>query len=125
MSKLKKPVLLKSFNIPTRITLRSDQRVQLMRAINKHFLGDEIPNKVAKDGSFVPKYPEKETPEFNEMVASIHRTLEVDIPVEVYSDGSMVFGKIPDSGPLMIGVSHTQYMLSRHKEKVPSKGKKK
>lgn len=117
MSKSKKPVLLGKFNFTTRIQFNNDQRGQLLRAINKHFLGDEIPNKVGKGGSFIPKYPEKETQEFKEITASAYRSHEVNIPVEVYSDGSMVFGKIPDSGPIMMEGSYTKCIASKGKKK--------
>ena len=47
-----------------RIQLDHEQKQQLNRFLNLHYLGDVNCNELDENGHFVAKYPEKETEEF-------------------------------------------------------------
>jgi hypothetical protein len=66
------------FEIETTLLLSNDQKLQLKKNINLHYLGDEYCNELV-DGQFVPKYPEKETKHYKNVC---HR-IEVGIPVRL------------------------------------------
>jgi hypothetical protein len=51
-----------------RIRLDHEQKQQLNRFLNLHYLGDIHCNEYDKNFKLVPKYPEKETKEFDEAV---------------------------------------------------------
>ena len=49
-----------------RIELDYEQKQQLARYLNLHYLGDVNCNELDESGFFFPKYPEKETEEFKD-----------------------------------------------------------
>ena len=67
-----------------RIDLSDDQRQQLRRYLNLHYLGDVYCNEYNEDFKLVPKYPEKETQEFKD--AKWRADVSVDYPVKVVYD---------------------------------------
>ena len=52
----------------------TEQRNQLARYLNLHYLGDVDCNKKDENGNFVSKYPEKETEEFKEATKRLYAT---------------------------------------------------
>jgi len=51
-----------------RIQLDHEQKQQLNRFLNLHYLGDVNCNELDENGHFVAKYPEKETQEFKDAI---------------------------------------------------------
>jgi len=67
-----------------RIQLDHEQRQQLRRYLNLHYLGDVDCNELDENLKFVPKYPEKETQEFKD--AMWRADMSVDYQVKVVYD---------------------------------------
>jgi len=67
-----------------RIQLDHEQKQQLNRFLNLHYLGDVNCNGMDENGHFVPKYPEKETQEFKD--AMWRSGMSVDYQVKVVYD---------------------------------------
>jgi hypothetical protein len=67
-----------------RIQLDHEQKQQLNRFLNLHYLGDVNCNEMDENGHFVPKYPEKETQEFKD--AMWRSGMSVDYQVKVVYD---------------------------------------
>jgi hypothetical protein len=67
-----------------RIQLNHEQKQQLTRYLNLHYLGDVNCNEYDEDMKIVPKYPEKETQEFKEAVW--RAGMGVDYQVKVVYD---------------------------------------
>jgi hypothetical protein len=67
-----------------KIELDYEQRQQLNRFLNLHYLGDVNGNEMDENGHFVAKYPDKETQEF---IDAIWRAdMSVDYQVKVVYD---------------------------------------
>ena len=67
-----------------RIQLDHEQKQQLNRFLNLHYLGDVNCNELDENGHFVAKYPEKETEEFKD--AMWRAGMSVDYQVKVIYD---------------------------------------
>ena len=76
--------LIKSFIVSTTNYLPPKQQVELVTAVNLHFLGD--PHCNTADGQ--PKYPEKETPEFLEANRMNLRPIFAKLKVCYYDDAT-------------------------------------
>jgi hypothetical protein len=68
-----------------KIQLDFEQKQQLSRYLNLHYLGDVNCNKLDENGNFVPTYPEKETEEFKEVKwrAQADHTYQVKVVYDV------------------------------------------
>ena len=86
-NKKTKPVFLATYELVSSYSIKNDNAEDLNRRFNLHYLGHEIPNKLVK-GKLVAKYPEKETPQFMEVINRLRSTHIFDVFVDVYSDGS-------------------------------------
>ena len=64
-----------------RIQLDHEQKQQLNRFLNLHYLGDIHCNEYDENFKLVPKYPEKETKEFDEAVWRINAVHEYQVKV--------------------------------------------
>jgi hypothetical protein len=64
-----------------RIRLNHEQKQQLNRFLNLHYLGDVNCNEMDENGHFVAKYPEKETEEFKDAMWRAHTTHECEVKV--------------------------------------------
>jgi hypothetical protein len=64
-----------------RIRLDHEQRQQLARYLNLHYLGDVNCNELNENGHYVAKYPEKETQEFKDAIWKINATHEYQVKV--------------------------------------------
>jgi hypothetical protein len=64
-----------------RIQLNHEQKQQLNRFLNLHYLNDVNCNELDENGHFVPKYPEKETQEFKDAIWKINATHEYQVKV--------------------------------------------
>ena len=64
-----------------RIQLDHEQKQQLNRFLNLHYLNDVNCNKLDENGHFVPKDPEKETQEFKDAIWKINATHEYQVKV--------------------------------------------
>ncbi len=67
-----------------RIQLDHEQKQQLRRYLNLHYLGDVNCNEMDENGHFVAKYPEKETQEFKDAIW--RADMSVDYQVKVVYD---------------------------------------
>jgi len=67
-----------------RIQLDHEQKQQLRRYLNLHYLGDVNCNEYDENMKIVPKYPEKETQEFKD--AMWRADMSVDYQVKVVYD---------------------------------------
>jgi hypothetical protein len=64
-----------------RIELDYEQKQQLARYLNLHYLGDVNCNELDESGFFFPKYPEKETEEFKDAVWRANANHEFQVKV--------------------------------------------
>jgi hypothetical protein len=64
-----------------RIQLDHEQKQQLNRFLNLHYLNDVNCNELDESGHFVSKYPEKETEEFKNAIWKINTTHEYQVKV--------------------------------------------
>ena len=64
-----------------RIELDYEQKQQLARYLNLHYLGDVNCNELDESGFYFPKYPEKETEEFKNAVWRINANHEFQVKV--------------------------------------------
>jgi hypothetical protein len=64
-----------------RIQLDHEQKQQLNRFLNLHYLGDVNCNEYDENFKLVPKYPEKETEEFKNAIWKINATHEYQVKV--------------------------------------------
>lgn len=64
-----------------RIQLSHEQKQQLNRFLNLHYLGDIHCNEYDENFKLVPKYPEKETKEFDKAVWRINAVHEYQVKV--------------------------------------------
>ena len=71
-----------------RIELNHEQKQQLNRFLNLHYLGDVNCNEMNENGRYVAKYPEKETQEFKDALWRINAVHEYQIKVVYDVDGS-------------------------------------
>ena len=69
------------FTTFVRIQLDHEQKQQLNRFLNLHYLGDVNCNEYDENLKIVPKYPEKETQEFKDAFWRAHTTHEYQIKV--------------------------------------------
>lgn len=83
------------FVVPVTIHLSKEDELKLQKFINLHYLGDENANELV-DGVFVPKYPEKETPEFKDAVWKIAGGYTAFLSVEFDTNGNPTFGVVND-----------------------------
>jgi hypothetical protein len=67
-----------------RIRLDHEQKQQLNRFLNLHYLGDVNCNEMDENGHFVAKYPDKETEEFKDAIW--RADMSVDYQVKVVYD---------------------------------------
>ena len=72
------------FTTFVRIQLDHEQKQQLNRFLNLHYLGDVYCNECDENMKIVPKYPEKETEEFKD--ALWRAGMSVDYQVKVVYD---------------------------------------
>jgi hypothetical protein len=68
-----------------RIQLDYEQRQQLARYLNLHYLGDVNANELDENGYYVAKYPEKETQEFKDAIwrADVDHEYQVKVIFDV------------------------------------------
>ena len=68
-----------------RIQLDHEQKQQLNRFLNLHYLGDVNCNEMDENGHFVAKYPEKETEEFKDAMwrANVIQDYQVKVVYDV------------------------------------------
>ena len=78
------------FIVPVTVELSSYDQVKLRKFINLHYLGDEDANEFV-DGYYVAKYPEKETPEFQNAVWNTTLGYTVNLAVEFDEKGVPTF----------------------------------
>jgi hypothetical protein len=71
-----------------RIQLDHEQKQQLNRFLNLHYLGDVNSNEMNGNGRYVAKYPEKETEEFKNAIWRINATHEYQVKVVYSVDGT-------------------------------------
>ena len=64
-----------------RIELNYEQKQQLNRFLNLHYLGDVNCNELDESGFYYPKCPEKESKEFDEAVWRINAVHEYQVKV--------------------------------------------
>ena len=64
-----------------RIQLNHEQKQQLNRFLNLHYLGDIHCNELDESGFYFPKYPEKETQEFKDALWRIDAGHEYQVKV--------------------------------------------
>jgi hypothetical protein len=64
-----------------RIQLDYEQKQQLNRFLNLHYLGDIHCNELDESGFYFPKYPEKETEEFKDAVWRAGMCVEYQVKV--------------------------------------------
>jgi hypothetical protein len=64
-----------------RIQLDHEQKQQLNRFLNLHYLGDVNCNELDENGHFVAKYPEKETEEFKNAMWRANMVNEYQVKV--------------------------------------------
>ena len=69
------------FTTFVRIQLDHEQKQQLNRFLNLHYLGDVNCNEYDENMEIVPKYPEKETEEFKDAIWKINATHEYQVKV--------------------------------------------
>ncbi len=70
-----------------RIQLDYEQKQQLTRYLNLHYLGDVNANKLDDSGRYIAKYPEKETEEFKDALWRINADHEYQVKVVYSVDG--------------------------------------
>lgn len=78
------------FVVPVSVQLSATDQVKLRKFINLHYLGDEDANEFV-DGTFKAKYPEKETPEFQNAVWKTNVGYTVNLAVEFDEKGVPTF----------------------------------
>ncbi len=78
------------FVVPVTVELSSYDQVKLRKFINLHYLGDEDANEFV-DGTYKAKYPEKETPEFQNAVWKTNVGYTVNLAVEFDEKGVPTF----------------------------------
>ncbi len=73
------------FITTVRIQLNQEQRQQLARYLNLHYLGDVNANELDENGYYVAKYPEKETQEFKDAIwrADVNHEYQVKVVFDV------------------------------------------
>jgi len=64
-----------------KIELDYEQKKQLARYLNLHYLGDVNCNELDESGFYFPKYPEKETKEFKDAFWRANTTQEFQVKV--------------------------------------------
>lgn len=64
-----------------KIQLDHEQKQQLRRFLNLHYLGDVNCNEYDENFKLIPKYPEKETQEFKNAMCRINATHEYQVKV--------------------------------------------
>jgi hypothetical protein len=69
------------FTTFVRIQLDHEQKQQLNRFLNLHYLGDVNCNELDENGHFVAKYPEKETEEFKNAMWRANMVNEYQVKV--------------------------------------------
>jgi hypothetical protein len=74
-----------------RIRLDHEQRQQLRRYLNLHYLGDVNCNELNENGHYVAKYPEKETQEFKDAIwrADVNHEYQVKVIFDVNGNCKM------------------------------------
>jgi len=74
-----------------RIQLDHEQRQQLRRYLNLHYLGDVNCNELNENGHYVAKYPEKETQEFKDAIwrADVNHEYQVKVIFDVNGNCKM------------------------------------
>jgi len=78
------------FIVPVTVLLSNADQVKLRKFINLHYLGDEDANEFV-DGTYKAKYPEKETPEFQNAVWKTNIGYTVNLAVEFDEKGVPTF----------------------------------
>jgi hypothetical protein len=71
-----------------RIQIDHEQKQQLNRFLNLHYLGDIHCNEMNENGRYVAKYPEKETQEFKDAVWRVNANHEFQVKVVYSVDGN-------------------------------------
>ena len=71
-----------------KIQLDHEQKQQLYRYLNLHYLGDVNCNEPDETGKLVAKYPEKETQEFKEALWRANAVHEYQVKVVYSVDGT-------------------------------------
>ena len=71
-----------------RIQLDHEQKQQLNRFLNLHYLGDIHCNEPDETGKLVPKYPEKETKEFKDAMWRAGMCVDYQVKVVYSVDGT-------------------------------------
>ena len=69
------------FITSVKIQLDYEQKQQLARYLNLHYLGDIHCNELDESGFYFPKYPEKETQEFKDAFWRANSTQEFQVKV--------------------------------------------
>lgn len=69
------------FIVPVFVRLEEDQRLQLRKYLNLHYLGDVDANEMNENGEMVAKYPEKETEEFKNAIANSYGVFKFNVKV--------------------------------------------
>jgi hypothetical protein len=67
------------FTTFVRVQLDQEQKQQLHRFLNLHYLGDIHCNELDENGHFVSKYPEKETEEFKNAMWRSQTTFQFEV----------------------------------------------
>jgi len=83
------------FVVPVIVLLSNADQVKLRKFINLHYLGDEDANEFV-NGTFKPKYPEKETEEFRNASRNTHIGHTVNLAVEFDEKGVPTFEVVKD-----------------------------
>jgi len=71
-----------------RIQLDHEQKQQLNRFLNLHYLGDVNCNEYDENMKLVPKYPEKETEEFKDALWRAGMSVDYQVKVVYSVDGT-------------------------------------
>jgi hypothetical protein len=69
------------FIVPISVGLYEDQRLQLRKYLNLHYLGDVDANEMNENGEMVAKYPEKETEEYKNAIANSYGIFKFNVKV--------------------------------------------
>jgi hypothetical protein len=70
------------------ILLSPEQREQLRRYLNFHYLGDVDVNELDENGFYVAKYPEKETEEFKNAIRRVDVVTSHDVELTYDVNGN-------------------------------------
>jgi hypothetical protein len=81
--------VLKQFDVTLTDSLSYEQEKEALAEINNFYLGDTECNELV-DGTYQPKYPEKESAEFEEAHYNIRRGFAARIKIGLLENGTFV-----------------------------------